>query len=324
MRPRKNTRRKNSATDHLDKSPSYHPKGGTSTDVRSPTSTSTEVRSPTETSTSTSTDAYTAGNVTVTGGAGAGSTTVRIHQQKVPESARGSQKPQRKPWDNVPRVHAANKKNPGASIIGPALAHSAAGRKASAALKKMFRAKNPEGVSKSMFEMFHGMPPTEVIEIVERVHVHTSLWEAGTLTSMIIESESGHKFKLWAPDPDNAPASKVVILCFNEKGNQMYFRGGDQSISESALRGYGFKADDFRDHMIIGTAIEVTYRTKKSFEKKGEELVDFYHGLGKEHAAGIYPLLVYTPRDQKMAMYGGRYKVMPYRREIKASPGIGG
>ena len=56
----------------------------TSTEVRSPTSTSTEVRSPTSTSTevrsptSTSTDAYTQGNVTVTGGAGAGPTTVYI------------------------------------------------------------------------------------------------------------------------------------------------------------------------------------------------------------------------------------------------------
>jgi hypothetical protein len=56
----------------------------TSTDVRSPTSTdvrsptSTDVRSPT--STKTSTDAYTAGNVTVTGGAGSGDTTVKITQ----------------------------------------------------------------------------------------------------------------------------------------------------------------------------------------------------------------------------------------------------
>jgi len=56
----------------------------TSTEVRSPTSTSTEVRSPTSTSTevrsptNTSTDAYTQGNVTVTGGAGAGATTVYI------------------------------------------------------------------------------------------------------------------------------------------------------------------------------------------------------------------------------------------------------
>jgi hypothetical protein len=43
-------------------------------DVRSPTS--TDVRSPT--STKTSTDAYTAGNVTITGGAGSGDTAVHI------------------------------------------------------------------------------------------------------------------------------------------------------------------------------------------------------------------------------------------------------
>lgn len=52
----------------------------TSTEVRSPTSTRTEVRSPT--STETSTDAYTSGNVTVTGGAGDGAnTTVHIHSK---------------------------------------------------------------------------------------------------------------------------------------------------------------------------------------------------------------------------------------------------
>jgi len=59
---------------------------GTSTDVRSPTSTrtSTEVTSPT----STSTKAYTAGNFTstVTGGAGAGATTVNIYPAKTGDS----------------------------------------------------------------------------------------------------------------------------------------------------------------------------------------------------------------------------------------------
>ena len=49
--------------------------GSTSTDVRSPTSTSTEVRSPTNTST----QAHTSDNVTVTGGAGAGNTSVNIY-----------------------------------------------------------------------------------------------------------------------------------------------------------------------------------------------------------------------------------------------------
>lgn len=41
---------------------------------------SSEVKSPTKTSTATSTKAFTAGNVTVTGGAGDGATTVHIHK----------------------------------------------------------------------------------------------------------------------------------------------------------------------------------------------------------------------------------------------------
>lgn len=53
-------------------------------DVRSPTS--TDVRSPT--SSKTSTDAYTAGNVTITGGAGSGDTSVHITQ--VPDNTKGA------------------------------------------------------------------------------------------------------------------------------------------------------------------------------------------------------------------------------------------
>ena len=55
--------------------------GSTSTDVRSPTSTSTEVRSPTNTST----QAHTSDNVTVTGGAGAGNTSVNIYPDQSPQ-----------------------------------------------------------------------------------------------------------------------------------------------------------------------------------------------------------------------------------------------
>jgi hypothetical protein len=69
----------------------------TATEVRSPTSTSTEVRSPTSTSTevrsptSTSTDAYTQGNITVTGGAGAGATHVTIYAPPAPQPKRADE-----------------------------------------------------------------------------------------------------------------------------------------------------------------------------------------------------------------------------------------
>ena len=213
--------------------------------------------------------------------------------------------------------------NPGTGMVTAALAHSAAGRKATQALQKLF-AKNPAGQAEAMYELFHGMPPNEVIEIVERVHVHSNLWTAGTLTSMVIETERGRRFNLEAPDPDTAKKSDVVYVAFNEAGNQLYFRGGDQNIPKRLLEQYGFKADDFREHMIIGAVLELTYRTKKKFEKDGKEHVDFYHELGREHSGGVVPMLVYKPRDPSMALYGGRYKVLPKRGDIGASPGIGG
>ena len=65
--------------------------GSTSTDVRSPTSTSTEVRSPTNTST----QAHTSDNVTVTGGAGAGNTSVNIYpDQSAPSTGQAPATPQ--------------------------------------------------------------------------------------------------------------------------------------------------------------------------------------------------------------------------------------
>jgi hypothetical protein len=220
---------------------------------------------------------------------------------------------------------AAGTRNPGGAMVASALAHSAAGRKAQAAIKKLFsKAKNPQDASEQMFEIFHGMAPNEILHIVERVHVHTNLWTAGTLTSMVIETEAGRRFNLVAPDPDNAKPKDVVYATFNEEGNQLYFRGGDQEIPKKLLQQYGFKEDDFREHMIIGAVLELTYRTKKNFEKGGKELVDFYHGLGKEHSHGVLPMLVYKPRDPSMALYGGRYKVLPKRADIGASPGIGG
>jgi hypothetical protein len=221
---------------------------------------------------------------------------------------------------------AAGTRNPGTgAMVATALSHSAAGRKAQVAIKKLFsKAKNPQDASEQMFEIFHGMAPNEILHIVERVHVHANLWTAGTLTSMVIQTEYGYQFDLNAPDPDTAKPKDVVYVTFNEAGNQIYFRGGNQEIPRSWLEKAGLKSDDFREHMIIGAVVELTYRTKKKFEKGGKELVDFYHGLGKEHSRGVLPMLVYKPRDPSMALYGGRYKVLPKRADLGASPGIGG
>jgi hypothetical protein len=92
----------------------------TATEVRSPTSTSTEVRSPTSTSTevrsptSTSTEAYTQGNmtVTVTGGAGAGATSVEIHAPPLNRQNTAHSKGAPKTAQENTNINAPRPKNP--------------------------------------------------------------------------------------------------------------------------------------------------------------------------------------------------------------------
>lgn len=211
-------------------------------------------------------------------------------------------------------------------MVATAFQHSGMGAKFAKYLaKKNPRSKNPLAEAEEMYELFHGMPPDEIITFIERIHVHTKLAGIGTLTSMIVEGENGRQVQIDAPDPDRAKKEDVVYVAVNEEGNQLFFRGGDQELPKEMLESkLGLKEDDFREHMIIGSVLELTYRTKKSFEKDGAELVDFYHALGKEHSRGIVPMLVYYPRNPSMELFGGRYKVLPKRFDLDASPGIGG
>jgi hypothetical protein len=230
------------------------------------------------------------------------------------------------------------------TMVATALGHSAAGRKATAAFNRLFSKKNgtparrvrknPMSQAEEMYELFHGLPASEIIDVVDRVHVHSKLTALGDLISMKVLTEWGKTFELFAPDPDTAKPSEVVIMCINEsfvkngvtieRGTQAYFIGGDQEIPRAMLEKKGFGDDDFREHMTIGVVTQVTYRTRKIFERKGEDLVDFYHVLGKEHSKGALPTLVYKPRDPSIEWFGGRYKILPEREDIKASPGIGG
>jgi hypothetical protein len=113
---------------------------GNDSSVRSPTSTSSDVRSPTSTKTATS------GNVTVTGGAGAGANTrVVIHKKN---KAHRKRTKLRKPV----------KRNSGTK-----------------------RRRNPEGQAAETYRNFHGKDPDVVIEVATPVRYHGKLSGIGKL-----------------------------------------------------------------------------------------------------------------------------------------------
>jgi hypothetical protein len=190
-------------------------------------------------------------------------------------------------------------------------------------LRKLTRS-NPEDSAEKMYHIFHGKPATQVLQITQQVHVHEWLWTVGTLCSLVV-TRKGKSMKLCGPDPEKAPFEDVVMVAMNEAGNQVFFVGGDQGIDvEGLMDEFGMTELDVREHMKLGEVKQLTYRTSKNFENGGTTDIDFYHDLGKEHAGGELPVLIYKPLDPSMELAGGRYLVAAKDKQLGASPGITG
>ncbi len=186
--------------------------------------------------------------------------------------------------------------------------------------------RNPIDKAEKAYEEFHGIPSKEILEYQEQEHRHSVLWGIGPLISMKVVNVQGNKeVEIFAPDPQEAKLGDVVMLTASEDGRQFIPVGGDQKLKLGGLESFGITDADVRDHMLIGTIVQLTYRTKKSFEKHGKEEVDFYHDLGKEGSKGICPVLIYKPRNPSMEIAGGRYQIAKPEGALGGvSPGIVG
>lgn len=126
---------------------------GNDSSVRSPTSTSSDVRSPT--STKTATHAYTSGNVTVTGGAGAGANTrVVIHKKNKGHRRRPTSK----------KSLQVRKRNPP-------------------------KRRNPTDEAAEAYREFHGKDPETEIIVDTPVHFHSVLAGMGKLEFLDVKRD---------------------------------------------------------------------------------------------------------------------------------------
>jgi hypothetical protein len=196
--------------------------------------------------------------------------------------------------------------------------------------------RNPIDQATKVYEDFHGLPSNEILEITEQEHYHSVKVGIGLLVSLqVLLANSSKEVALTSPGfefhkgdggywtfNESTPLIKRIMLTSSEDGKQLFFDGGDQSIPDSALEAWGFTDRDRHDHMVIGEIRELTYRTKKSFDKG--DVVDYFHELGKEGSQGVKPLLLYFPRSKRMKVAGGRYYIAPPDRALGASPGLVG
>jgi hypothetical protein len=180
--------------------------------------------------------------------------------------------------------------------------------------------RNSADASDLAYERFHGQPPEETVLVSDDLHEHEHLWTLGLLMEMRVDTMSG--FECLLNFEDDPP-----YLCSSEDGKQLYIEAGDQKLDLKALKldGAGWQ----KDRMVIGQLSppgkdrtgkpvkwNLGYQTEKDFDKF--ETILYQHDLGEE--TGVRPFLEYEPRNEKLYISGGQYKIkLPL---FGTSPGI--
>lgn len=153
---------------------------------------------------------------------------------------------------------------------------------------------NPSGAAATAFEDFHGRPSEEVITVTRKIHYHAHLAAAGELTALVvIARETGKKVRL----EDFGGA----LLCFNEKRDQLFVEGGDQSVD---LKSFGIATP--HEMQCLGEVRVVEYFTTKDHLGREGGTATYVHKFDRP-----YPTLQYDAVNKQLIFSGGRYTVLP-------------
>lgn len=151
---------------------------------------------------------------------------------------------------------------------------------------------NPAEAARAVSEEFHGRAVREMVPVTERRHYHKFLAELGELTLLVIHTPDGrHRVEL--------TEFAGAMLTTNEKKNQLFITGGDQSVN---LRDFGIRDPHEKEH--LGELRKIAYYTDK--EHLGDEggEADYHHSFSKP-----YPHVDFYTRDTHLEIFGGRYKI---------------
>jgi predicted RNA-binding Zn-ribbon protein involved in translation (DUF1610 family)/5-methylcytosine-specific restriction endonuclease McrA len=214
-------------------------------------------------------------------------------------------------------------------------------------VKRVTRRRNPESASAALYESFHGVPSTTILEIEELEADHGNLALLGRLVDCYVITLTG--FLAHFEFDENPP----VWCSSSENGKQLYFVGGDQDIDLAAFKMDG---EEWRkDRMVIGQfAPPMCGKCGEAFEKRGKiftcpkcgkkvtyedhdekdivynlgyhtakefdgmEPIDYQHDLGEE--TGVRPMLEFDPRTKHLYVTGGQYRIE--QPLFETSPGI--
>lgn len=164
--------------------------------------------------------------------------------------------------------------------------------------------RNPADAAAEVYEEFHGHPSQELVTVTQKVHRHTHLAAAGELRALVVKGvdKQIHTIKGFGG----------ALLAFNEAKNQLFVRGGDQSLN---LGDFGIK----KPHELetLGRVKEIDYHTDKSHlgDEGGRATYNHRFRTTNENGQHVtveiarYPDLIYRVLDEQFEFSGGSYLI---------------
>lgn len=155
---------------------------------------------------------------------------------------------------------------------------------------KARRRKNPEETAVEFYRKTHGRDPDVDVLVTETLQEHSSLAGVGRLEEMAIRTVTGETVDVWG--------FKGVVLASNEKGTQLFVKGGDQSVDLD-----DFDIEAKHEMQVLGQLVSVVYHTRK------DHLTADTGGKGSyEHFFDKpRPTVIYDVRNKLLTIAGGAY-----------------
>ncbi len=142
------------------------------------------------------------------------------------------------------------------------------------------------------YEYFHGREPETVTDITTPVKYHGTLSGIGRLVKIRIQN-GRYKVVL---------GFKGTLLSQNKAGTQLFFSGGNQSVS---LADFGIT--NVHENEFLGAMTDVWYHTVK--DHLGDDGGDaIYHHRFKKRGRGL-PIILYDVRNKLLHVAGGGYTI---------------
>lgn len=176
-------------------------------------------------------------------------------------------------------------------------------------VKRTRKRGNPAAESIEAYRDFHGQDPKEMVSVTTKVHFHKHLAGAGELRFLVVDTLDG-KYRV------TIKFKKDVLLAFNEKRNQLFVEGGDQSVN---LKDFGIDPENAHELESLGKATRIGYFTEKvhlAKEDGGVAIYDHKFRMTNENGRHVtvrvakYPDVIYRVLDEHLEFSGGSYKIL--------------